>query len=180
MQSAPHTTHTQLPPPPALLFLQSSAGRDFRFLPYRHSHLDGFDRAVTEFVCGLLGNAATANTVFVVSGEASSPERGPGDLDWTAIARRQQPLLGIIAPVALGLNESILTANANRLVTAHDVQHTVASLLSRNRTVKHPWAYNLLQDEIPRGRSCRDALVPLEVCICETVAPLSHTSNSTV
>lgn len=70
-----------------------------------------------------------------------------------------------------------LFLNQERIVTSHDIYRTLRDLMvggmptdessSIDDVVLPPWSYNLFHAIVPTTRTCQDAKVPTEFCLCE-------------
>ena len=143
-------------------------GHDYRHLPFRHSGLQRADTVITGMLCDLLSAPETANTVVVLYGDHGTQD-GPVALEWHGQAEQRNPVLGVLSPPDFADAEA-LRANLGRLVTPYDVYRTVVGLLKPREFVlprAHPvWGFDLLNAEVPRHRTCQEALIPPDFCQC--------------
>jgi hypothetical protein len=76
----------------------------------------------------------------------------------------------------LGGNLESLFENQDRIVTGHDLYHSLQKLMmtglpdearSKHLSSIPSWSYDLLRDVVPATRTCKDAKVPEQFCLCE-------------
>lgn len=89
----------------------------------------------------------------------------------------REPWAQLLLPQALvGDSLESLLVNQDRVVTGHDLYQTLQRLmmggLSMSERSKYlasipAWSYNLLHEVVPATRTCRDAKVPEQFCLCE-------------
>jgi hypothetical protein len=71
----------------------------------------------------------------------------------------RNPMLYVISPKS----SATLKSNTKRFISHYDVHQTLTGLLSGQSTKN---GINLLTEEVPLGRSCKDAGVPKNWCNC--------------
>jgi len=104
---------------------------------------------------------------------------GPGAFAWTAQTAHRNPYLAIIAPATAAANAAAVRWNRDRMVTMHDLYATMTTLLRHDASSgggvgavaasspRPPWAVDILREHVPAERSCRDAHVPPDFCVCQ-------------
>lgn len=159
---------------PKFAWINVGTAHDYRPFPVMHTPLHRLDHLLTEFLAEFVRGHPEA--VVVLMGDHGLQD-GSGAVDWGSQIDHRNPFLGIIAPQSsLGAprrTRTALSTNTRRLVTVHDLYATLAGVLHDVNRVewgfrKHPpWAVDLLHNEVPADRSCRDVWIPPDFCSCQ-------------
>ena len=131
-----------------------------------------FDAYLASFLESMVA-AHGHDTVIVLRGDHGL-QGGPSVLDYSVQQEHRRPWVNIIVPRKFTGVGGFFDENEGRLMTGYDLHKTLLSFITggvggsgSERDVSQltaPWAYNLITEAIPRNRSCKDAMIPLDFC----------------
>lgn len=134
-----------------------------------------YDAQLRHFLEFLIMHPSFSNTAVVLRADHGL-QGGPATLEYFMQVEHREPWTQLLLPKGLIVDRALETLHANqdKIVTGHDLYRTLRHLMESSSTKGEAtgaavpaWSYDLLQDSIPRTRSCRDAKVPIEFCPCE-------------
>jgi hypothetical protein len=161
---------------PRFAFVNSIAAHN-AFAPHfqtlRLSALDGMLRATLQ---RLLDGPGGNETIVLLRGDHGLRPKNEHDADWSAQVELRAPWTVLLVPASL-LDERIdanLRANTRRLVTGLDLYKTLLGFMQPSTRAEPatPYMTDLAAGRVPPGRTCADARIPGDMCLCED-APLS-------
>lgn len=137
---------------------------------------DEYDKQLAEFLYGMVNHESFSNTIIVVRSDHGL-QGGPMTMEYAMQVEHREPWTQLLLPQALvGQSLESLFVNQDRIATGHDLYHSLQKLMmvglpntekSKHQSSIPAWSYNLLRDIVPATRTCKDAKVPEQFCLCE-------------
>lgn len=126
---------------------------------------EAFDVSLSSFLESIFSADEIHNTVVVVKSDHGSQSIMP--IDYSAQIERSRPWTEILVPERFpGLHN--LRAVSNQMVTALDLNAMFRRLMTGNSdTAKFNGVYDILNEVVPKDRSCAEAKVPVDFCFEE-------------
>ncbi|CAB9510836.1 Protein of unknown function (DUF229) [Seminavis robusta] len=156
---------------PKLAYLNALAAHVYAKYPVMTLAAEEYDANLASFVESMLESQDAKDTIFVVRSDHGM-QGPPNNLDYSTQVEALRPWTEIIVPRSFA-NFSLesLHENQQRLVTGPDLYRTLTNLMVQNEPGIMPkpseWMIDILNDEIPKSRTCADAKVSSDYCIYE-------------
>lgn len=135
-----------------------------------------YDGQLAAFLSRMVNHQSFSNTIIVLRSDHGL-QGGPMTMEYAMQVEHREPWAYLLLPQALvGDSLKSLFVNQDRIVTGHDLYQSLLKMmmvgLPNDERAKHlsavpAWSYNLLHDVVPETRSCKDAKVPEQYCLCE-------------
>ncbi|KAL3921537.1 MAG: hypothetical protein SGILL_002698 [Bacillariaceae sp.] len=155
---------------PKFAFLNAMAAHDYSHDWERVTVMaERYDEHLYQFLKGMLSRSDAHQTVIILRSDHGL-QRGPMAMDYGLQVEHRRPWTEILVPEGLVASKHALFENQNRMTTGFDLYNTIRSLLSRSKGQRDDegmpsdWSFDLLSDEIPLNRTCKDARVDAELC----------------
>ncbi len=97
-------------------------------------------------------------------------------MEYSMQVEHREPWTQLLLPHKLaGDSLEALFLNQDRMVTGHDIYRSLRDIMTsisefespKNDAAVPTWSYNILHEVVPTSRTCKDAKVPIEFCLCE-------------
>jgi len=154
-----------------------------------------YDEHLSNFLEQMTQREDFKNTLIIVRSDHGL-QKGPMAMDYNLQVEHTRPWTEILVPESFpSLSKRAFFENQNRLVSGHDLYHTIRSVIDpsststsasnlmgwykRLRSLRQPskttplgdWSYDLLSTVVPEERTCRDARVDEQLCRERSVHP---------
>lgn len=134
------------------------------------------DKLVAEFLKDFLSRDYSRNTIILLHSDHGMKSQETW-ADFSEQMEHKTPWTNLIIPRTMldkNLNmKNTLISNENKLVTGHDFYKTLLSIIQPGskqgftEAIEAPeWAYNLLTEQVPADRMCKDARIFPDHCSC--------------
>lgn len=160
---------------PKIAFLNTNTAHNYTTsMPHMALLSEALDEYLESFLSSLVARADAGNTIIIIQGDHGL-QGGPHMVDYAMQIEHRRPFLTFLLPSKLATPavRQNLAVNRRRLVTAFDLHKTMRNFLLRHKSRQVeavppavPWAYDLLEERVPKSRSCHTAHIPLDFCSC--------------
>jgi hypothetical protein len=135
-----------------------------------------YDELLSAFLERMTNREDFHNTMIIVRSDHGL-QKGPTAMNYNVQVEHTRPWTEILVPESFpSLSKGAFFENQNRLVSGHDLYHTIRSVIDQPSatTILPPlgdWSYDLLSTVVPEDRTCQDARVDPELCRKRTIHP---------
>ena len=135
-----------------------------------------YDAHLSTFLERMTNREDFQNTMIIVRSDHGL-QKGPMAMDYSLQVEHTRPWTQILVPESFpGLSKKAFFKNQNRMVSGHDLYHTIRSAIDQPKesTTLPPlgnWSFDLVSTMVPENRTCRDARADPDLCREQSIHP---------
>ena len=125
---------------------------------------ENYDEHLVQFLKRRIDLADKERTVIFIRSDHGL-QKGPMIVDYALQVEHRHPWTEILIPESLVISKPALFDNQARMLTGFDLYHTMRLLMSdraKGRDAESgipDWSYDVISEEIPKTRTCKEAKV---------------------
>ena len=122
-----------------------------------------YDKTLSNLLESFFNRDDAHNTIIIVRSDHGLQGGKAATVDYSTQIEQIHPWTEVILPDRYPHEN--LVANSDKVVTPYDLYTTMKDLMTgRSAATRPDWMYNMLDDEIPSGKSCGERKIPLDFC----------------
>ena len=157
---------------PKFAYLNAIAAHDYGLLDeYLNLGAEAYDELLSIFLKTIFSSPFFKHTIIVLRSDHGL-QGGPAAIDYSTQQEHAHTWSHVLFHESFSdFSINALETNQNRLVTGYDLYKTLIGLVngSSSSSGQYPvptWSYDLFKEIVPLNRTCDEAKIPPEYCLC--------------